>query len=146
MGLYRNEGCTMQTPREFEQVKFQVSLSNGQTFYEGKGEFQKIPGELSPWNKLIQYTIQNKCLITSLCLYTDKGQRFNLPSAGKNPKFKAFIDTDKPYDYRVFRSLGSDIDGDNPEWFTVAEAIYKEYKLQIWVDEMNPDNCWVLKI
>ena len=30
------------------------------------------------------------------------------------------------------------------EWFTTIEAIYKDYKLQLWVDELDTRNCWVL--
>lgn len=137
-------------------VKFKVSLSNGETHYEGKGQFQEIPNELSPWNKLINYTIQKKCLITSLSLYTDDGRTFNLPSLGKSPKFREFSNIDKPIDFNLFRKIASDMDAirikerievgnkEVTDWYTVAEAIYKDYRLQIWVDEFNTKNSWVL--
>ena len=137
-------------------VKFKVSLSNGETFFEGKPPFDEIPNELSPWNKLQEYIFKNKVEVTSLSLYTDSGQTFNLPSAGKNPKFKVFQKLEKPLDFQCFRAIGRDLDvipkdnkfeatqsGDS-DWFTIAEAIYSSYRLQIWVDEQNPRNSWVL--
>ena len=73
--------------------------------------------------------------------------RWNLPSAGKNPKFKAFADAPQPVRYRMFRAMGSDIMGGktaNPELYTVAEAEYADdCKLQLWVSEVN-GNSWTL--
>lgn len=139
------------------KVKFKVSLSNGETFYEGKGYFKEFEGEKSPWQKLIQYTIENRLEITSLSLYTDGGKTFNLPSAGKNPKFKHFNDIPNPIDYNIMRSIAREVkvsskdkgfvlerEVEISEWFTIAEAIYSDYKLQLWVDELNNKNCWVL--
>lgn len=139
-------------------VKFKVSLSNGETFYEGKAPFEEIKGELSPFQRLIQYTVRNKCEITSLSLYVEKDGKtrtFNLPSAGKNPKFKEFtVQKEKPIDFQVYRKLAQDFNivdknitgSEVVEWYTVAEAIYPTYRLQLWVDEVNPDNCWVLAV
>jgi hypothetical protein len=135
-------------------VKWQVSLSNGETFFEGKGNYQEIPHEKSPWQRLIKYIAENKLKITSIALYTDLGQSFNLPSSGKNPKFKAFLDAEKPIDYNMFRSLAREAHVVNmkaekakiSDWFTTIEAIYSNYKLQLWVDEQNTKNCWVLVV
>jgi hypothetical protein len=135
------------------QIKWQVSLSNGETFYEDKEPFNFIADEKSPWNRLIQYTADNKCLITSLSLfYMYKGERrtFNLPSAGNNPKFKAFFDVAKPIDFNFCRHIAMDMNTresvGNEESFSVIEAIYSDYKLQIWVDDNNPQNCWSLVV
>lgn len=135
-------------------VLFQVSLSNGETFFEGKGNYQDLPGLPSPWQRLIRYTAENKLLITSLSLYTKDGRTFNLPSSGRDPKFRPFALADKPIDFNVCRYMAREHDiVDNKvqntevsEWFTVAEAIYPDYKLQLWVDERNTKNAWTLLV
>jgi len=146
----------METQSTSHHVKFKVSLSNGQTFYEGKPPFEEIPNDLSPWQRLIQYTIDNQCLITSLSLYTEDGKTFNLPSSGKNPKFREFAKLEKPIDYNVSRKIATEMDAIRTEqgietsnrriseWYTIAEAIYPTYSLQLWVDEQDTRNCWVL--
>lgn len=135
-------------------IFWQVSLSNGETFYENKGDYKTIPGELSPWNRLQKYIADNKLLITSLSLYTQDGRTFNLPSAGRSPKFRPFQVAEKPLDYNYAHYIAREHDiVDNEvqktevsEWFTVIEAIYPEYRLQVWVDEQNPKNSWVLVV
>jgi hypothetical protein len=131
------------------RVKWQVGLSNGETFYEDKGIFIEVKDELSPWNKLLEYISHKNLTITSLSLYTDSGQHFNLPSKGKNPKFREFDRLEKPTGFRVFRKIGQEmVYGEKKmvmsDWFTVAEAQYEKCKLQIWVDEQNPKNCYTL--
>lgn len=136
------------------KVLFQVSLSNGETFYEGKGKFVHIDGELSPWQRLIKYTSEKKVLITSLSLYTEDGRTFNLPSAGRDPKFRPFTLAEKPIDFDYHHTLAQEHDiVDNKivksvasDWFTYIEAIYPDYKLQLWVDENNTGNSWVLVV
>ena len=143
----------MQTHR----VKFKVSLSSGETYYEGKSPFENIPGQLSPWQRLIAYTVTHKCLITSLSLYTEDGHVYNLPSAGKNPRFHLFRENKKPIDYNYFHSVATEtnvtqeygIDKKSQkvaDWYAVIEAVYPDHKLQIWVDELNPKSCWALII
>lgn len=135
-------------------VLWQVSLSNGETFFEGKGDYIEIAGEPSPWQRLYKYTIKNNLLITSLSLYTTDGRTFNLPSAGKAPRFAEFSELEKPLDYHVERHLAREhkVAGMQAQetkisdWFTVAVAIYPNYKLEIWVDEKNTRNSWVLVI
>ena len=134
------------------RICWQVSLSTGETFFENKGRFEEIAGELSPWQKLQKYLAEAGAEITSLSLFTEDGRTFNLPSAGKNPKFQEFTGLEKPIDFQVWRKLASDIcdgkvkiDG-NSEFYTVAEAVYPDYKLQLWVDELNIRNCWVLVV
>lgn len=142
---------------ETHTVKFQISLSNGETFFEGKGPFKEIPGEKSPWQKVIDYLIDNKVEITSLALYTDEGRRFTLPHAGKNPKFTPQIKGDfvLPIDFNLFRYIEQDMkatptgeitDRRTVTLFTVAEAIYPNYKVQLWVDEKDHNNCRILII
>jgi hypothetical protein len=133
-----------------QNVKWTVSLSNGETVYEEKGEYAVLAGEISPWQRLQKYIKEKGLKITSLSLYTDRGQRFNLPSAGKNPKFKEFTDAEKPTGYRMFRKVGIDVNNnkvENEEFFTVIEATYSNNKrLQIWVSGQNPDISWSVLI
>lgn len=139
-------------------VKWKASLSNGETFYEDKAPFEEIENQPSPWTRFVTYVAEKKATITSLALYTEDGRTFNLPSLGKNPNFQPFREVDKPIDYQIERRMGSEIsgtrDGDKlnvedikmSDWFTVAIAIYPTYKLQLWVDNQNPKNCWVLVV
>jgi hypothetical protein len=140
----------MQTHR----VKWKVATSDGGVFYEGKGDFVEVSGQPSPWQRLDKYLSENKLEITSLSLYTDDGQTFNLPSLGKNPRFQPFREAEKPIDYNICRYIGKEVKVANlkageaqvSDWFTVAEAIYPSYKLQLWVDEKNIKNCWCLVV
>jgi hypothetical protein len=135
-------------------VLFQVSLSNGETFFEDKGIFSFIPGELSPWQRLSQYAIDKKVEITSLSLYTSDGRTFNLPSAGRDPKFAPFRDLEKPLDYNYGHCLAREheivdleVTKTTPsDWFTFIEAIYPDCRLQLWVDENNTKNAWTLLV
>ena len=135
-------------------VLFQVSLSNGETFFEDKGIFSFIPGDISPWHKLEKYTIEKGIEITSLSLYTKDGRTFNLPSAGRDPKFAPFRDIEKPLDYNYGHCLAREheivdlkvVKTTPSDWFTFIEAIYPDYKLQVWVDENNTKNSWVLVV
>lgn len=135
-------------------VLWQVSLSNGENFFEEKGEYKEIPGLPSPWQRLNKHIAENNLLITSLSLYTKDGRTFNLPSAGRDPKFAPFAMAEKPIDFNLCRYVGRehDIAGNEiqntkvSDWFTVAEAIYPDHKLQIWVDEKNTRNSWVLVV
>lgn len=130
------------------RVKWFASLSDGQTVYEDKGEYKTIKGELSPWQKLQENIKKNGLKITSLSLYADNGKRFNLPSAGKNPKFKVFAENPSPDSYNFFRKAGADIFNgkiSSYEVYSVIEAIYTDKKLQLWVSEAN-NNVWALII
>lgn len=126
-----------------DPVQWQVGLSDGTTAHEGKNEYKVVEGELSPWRKLIAYTKEKDVTITSLSLCCGK-KRWNLPSAGKNPKFRDYDMAEKPTEYTFFRKLGADIVGGDAdvETYAVIEATYSCGKLQIWVSEKNPDNCW----
>ena len=124
------------------KLKWKVGVSDGKNYIEGNPPFEEIRNELSPWRKLLQYLKENNLKITSMCI-TDGKRTFNLPSAGKNPKFRAFDLAEKPIDYKFFRMVAGD-NGVIDSRFAVVEAIYKSYSLQLWVDERNALNCWVL--
>lgn len=122
---------------------WKIGLSNGENFLEGNIPFQIIVGEKSPWLKLQDYIKEKGLKITSLCLvYQDR--TFNLPSAGNNPKFRAFSEIEKPLSYNFFRMLGSDLNGTQNDLYSVIEAVYSDKKLQLWLNERNPNSCWVL--
>lgn len=130
------------------RVFWAVGLSNGENAQEDKGDFKVIDGELSPWQRLIHYVAEKGLMITSLQLFTADGKVFSLPSAGKNPKFKAFADAPQPILYRMYRKMAGDVMGGgevtNQELFTVAEARYKDGTLlQIWVCNTSL-NAWTM--
>lgn len=139
------------------KVQWQASLSNGEMFFEGKGDFVEYENGVAPWQRFIKYAIERGLEITSVGLYTEDGRSFNLPSAGNKPKFREFWGKEKPIDFDVRRKFAREAGGIKypdgkvkidkaavAEWYTVAVAIYPDYELQIWVDELNPKNCWTL--
>jgi hypothetical protein len=124
----------MKTP----QIKWSCSLSNGETLYEGKGAYEFQENTLSPYNRLLQHIEKQGLEITSLSLYTDENQRWNLPSAGNNPRFSAFLNSEKPISYKFFRRIGATIGGgsiEDKEQYAVIEAVYRDKILQTWVKE-----------
>lgn len=141
------------------KINFIVSLSNGETIIEGKGDYQWLnDGRKSPWQRLIRYTVENKLLITSLSLYSADGRVYTLPPSGKFAKFKGYADRgekDKPIDYHVERFLARDTHGVMEggkatmtgslvaEFYTKAIAYYPGYQLELWVDELDTRNSWV---
>ena len=130
------------------KVKFKVSFSNGETFYEGKGKFVEIEGEKSPAQRMFDYQDENELDITSMSLYLSNGQEFHLPSRGKNPKFRAFDEATKPLDYNVFRKIARNVslsgEVQQADHFTCIESIYEDHSVQLWVDEQAPHSSYVL--
>ena len=129
-------------------VIWKASLSNGETVYEGKGQFVEVEGELSPWNKLIKYVTENTLKITSLALVSFDGRTFHVPSTGTNPHFPLFHRAEKPVDYRFFNAATSTLidGGETGRHYRVIEAVYETHRLQMWVDVFNPRNCWCLDV
>jgi len=132
-------------------VRFSVTVSNGEVFYEGAGILEEVLGEISPWQKLHKYLINNKLYITSLSLHTDQST-YHLPSPLKASNFGSFREAKNPIDYDLKRSIGREKTMTRPEkgefsegdvvvkeWFTVGVAIYDAYDLEIWVDEFGKD-------
>lgn len=130
------------------RLKWHVGLSNGESYTEGAKPFLVVPDQLSPWLQLQEYLKANDLKITSLQIIDTlpiKVRRFHLPSSGSNPKFRAFMLSEKPLEYKFARVLGGNVLGPaNTEVFARAEAVYQSYRLQLWVSENDPDNCWVL--
>ncbi len=140
-----------------EKVRFQASLSSGETLQENVGILLAVQGELSPWQKLEQYARLISAEIVSLCLITEDGYTYNLPSAGKNPNFKPFRVGEKPLCYAVRRAVGTELKvggtidpttskAELKDFYTIAVAVYTEYELQLWVSELDPKNCWTLVV
>ena len=125
---------------------WKVSLSNGETFYEGKGKFEILEGVKSPWQRLKDYIQINELKITSLGIFTEDNKNFHLPSSGNNPNFHAFINVFKPDYYNYFRTASSSMSGSEIESssFIVIEAGWFSFILQLWVDENNTNNSWCL--
>ena len=126
------------------QVKWVASLSDGTRAYEGKNEYEEIEGELSPWQRLLKYIDKNGLKITSIGLYCGE-QRWNLPSAGKNPKFRAFDVAEQPVSYRFYRRVGFNVLSGKreEEMFNVIEANYLDRILQTWVSQ-DGKSSWSL--
>lgn len=154
---------TLQAPKLPEpKVQFIASLSNGETIIEGKNDWCWIDGQKSPWNRLIRYSVDKKLTITSLSLYTPSGATYTLPPIGRKAKFAGYSNRSEneiPVDFEVKRFIARDmkiagIKNDLKiekvnilEFYTIAEAIYKNFTLQLWVDENNQKNSWsVIKV
>ncbi|MCK9598080.1 MAG: hypothetical protein M0R37_12125 [Bacteroidales bacterium] len=124
-----------------------ASLSDGTTHYEGKGDFAAIPGEQSPFLRLLSLIASKNLAITSLSLYSDDGRHWALPSAGHNPKFRAFDSARKPCRYSFFRKVRRVAMGrgtGQEDRFAVIEAEYGDgTRLQLWVED-GTLNCWTL--
>lgn len=127
---------------EEQNVRWNVTLSTGESFSEGKGEFSSFAGEKSPWNKLQDYLKQNNSKIVSLFLST-ADNNYYLVKAGDYPNFSPFRSLKEPIEYSVKRYFAQTAGQEN-ELCTVAIAIYQDYELQLWVDERNTKNSWVL--
>jgi hypothetical protein len=141
------------------KVKFIASLSDGSTIVEGKNDYAWIDGQKSPWVRLVNYAIKNKLLITSLSLLAPSGAVVTIPPVGKFAKSVAFsgrTEADVPVDYDVSRYIERAIMGHKTpdgkstieevsieKHYTIASALYKKFKIQVWVDEFDPRNTWV---
>jgi hypothetical protein len=121
-------------------IQWRVKLSSGEVFTENIKPFEKISGEKTPWLRLLDYIDKNNLKIVSLSL-VDGERVFNLPSKTNRPKFMAFSGLIKPKKFNFYRMLGMEFD--KRELFSVIEADYGNYKLQLWVDEYHK-NSWVL--
>lgn len=124
-----------------QKVLWYASLANGEDITEGKGDFKVIEGALSPWQRLIEYLCDAKTEVTALSLFTKEGHRWNLPSAGKNPRFAEMQFATKPVDFRMFRKAAVEQkhgqqQGGWQDRHTCIEAIYEDgARLQLWVEE-----------
>lgn len=140
------------------KISFLVTLSNGEKVIENRGDYRWIDGQPSPWNRLITYVAKNKLSISWLGLVTEDGQVYNLPMSGGKSRFAEFNKPDsiKPNYYEVKRFLARDMDvvAENRraniqdvrvvEFYTIAEAIYTGFTVQLWVDEIHPKRSYTV--
>jgi hypothetical protein len=136
------------------RVLWNVSLSNGENFREGSGRFVEIEGGLSPWQQLKVYLLEwptGRIHITALWLTCPNGARHVLPSMGirHKPLLSKFHEAEPPTGLRCFRKLGGNATPGDPEikdkdLYTVGEATFETYKVQIFVSEHDPNLSWVL--
>lgn len=124
------------------KVKFRVGLSNGESLIEGKGILSIVAGEDSAWHKLQKYLLDNNLTIQSISLVVKDGgnRHFNLPHS--NSRFECL----SPTGFNCFRYFASDSDQENTEHYTVAEARFEGYKVQLWVSEIDTDKSWITVI
>jgi len=120
------------------KLRWIAGLSNGETLIEGEGILSYVDGEDSPWWKLQSYLKEKNLTINSFYLSCG-GRHFNLPSI--NPKFGG----ERPISYNCFRYVESNaLSGkDKDEFYTCAEALYKNYRIQLWVNENDTSKMWV---
>lgn len=123
-----------------QKARWFASLSNGENATEGKGKFKEIPGELSPWRRLLVYLKENNLYITGMQIRME-GKVWNLPSMADNPRFK----TSKPNSYNHFRLFSGDIGKKKipDELYCVITAIYDDFEVQLWVNEATGNESWV---
>lgn len=124
------------------KVHFAVGLSNGENLIEGEGRLLRVDGEDSPWYKLQKYIQDNGLEIRSMSLYskTEVGNRhYHLPNT--NPKFGGKA----PKGFNFFRwgAIEALTGEELVEHYAVAEAIFEDYTVQLWVSELDSDKCWV---
>jgi len=141
------------------QIFFISSLSNGETIIEGRGDYSWKPGIKSPWNRLVRYSAEKKATIISLSLCTPGGATFTFPPISGKPRFKAFTELtpeERPLDFEVKRFIAQEMnvginkkkttitDNAVAEFYTIAEAIYKDFSIEIWVNELNIKHSWTV--
>lgn len=155
-----NETITLQAPKLPDpKVFFIASLSNGEIIVENRGDWCWVDGLKSPWNRLIRYVAEKDLVINSLSLSTPEGKTYTMPPAGGKPRFKGYTNRtpdEVPMYYEVKRYLARDMDvgiknGKGriegvavAEFYTYAEAIYRDFSIQLWVDELDQRHSWVV--
>ena len=117
---------------------FVAGLSNGETLVEGRGKLEKK--DTSPWHKLQSYIKENDLEIKSFGIWIGD-RHFNLPAMGR---FGGEI----PLEYNCFRKFSADAaigksSVEHHACYTYAEAIFKDYTVQLIVDEFDINKCWI---
>lgn len=127
-------------------TQWKAVLSDGSIFTEGQTPFEYVPGKPSPYLRLIEYLKLKNLKIASLSIISGT-QTFNLPSPSNYPKFSLFIKNIRPAELAFFRMFGINSGSDNQDIYAVAQATYENgQKLQLWVGEEPPGECWVLAV
>lgn len=105
--------------------------------------FELVQGEISA---LLKKEVAEDT--TGIIFYDTEGKSYYLPRINVNPKFARFND-ERVLSFNLYRRGAQDLDLDGnsigqQEVYTVAEAIMPSKKVEIWVSENNPSNCWVI--
>jgi len=105
---------------------------------EGKGKIEYVEGEDSSWRKLMSYVRENDITINSLGIWCGD-RHFNLPSI--SPKFGGSA----PLGYNYYRKYCGDVlgSGSDFEHYICVEAIYDDFTVQLWVDEVDTNKSWI---
>jgi hypothetical protein len=121
------------------KIKFVVGLSNGESLVEGKGKLERIAGGLSPYHKMRKYLEDEGLEITSIGLWAGDIHH-NLPSFAQ--KFNGL----KPKGFEFFRRYEEDdaLAGGAVNIYSVAEAHFELFKLQLWINENDLNKSWVV--
>lgn len=125
-----------------EKVRFVCGLSDGSMLVEGTGVLKK-DGTDSTWIKLQNYLREKNLKISSMSLIskTKVGNRhYHLPN--EIVKFQGY-EGKVPKDYNCFRRVYTNDGNTLTGYYTVIEAIYNDYRVQLWVSEVDNDKCWV---
>lgn len=133
-----------------QKALWAVSLSDGSTLHEGKGDFAAADGRKSPWLRLLDFLSEKDLTITSLSLYSGD-IRWNLPSGGVNPKFRLFGTLERPTGYKFERKAVFDVmragnGAKKSESYAVIKAIYPDgSETQLWVRD-DTLACWTAHV
>jgi hypothetical protein len=124
------------------RVAWGVTLSNGESFSEGETPFEEVAGEPSPWNRLLDYMGDARLKVTAIWLTTPGGATHHLPSMQTelDPQLAAFHSAPRPSRLRCFRKAAGN--GRVTSLFTIAEAQFRTHKVQLFVNESDPDESW----
>lgn len=141
------------------KISFIACLSNGEIAVENKTPWEWIDNSPSPWNRLIRYAAKKKVNITSVSLLLPNGKTLTLPLASGKSRFIGYANItpeEKPLDFEVKRYLERAMQGTAQngvatiekvgirEFYTIAEAIYKDFTLQLWVSELGDLHSYVV--
>lgn len=122
-----------------KSARWVAALSNGEVIVENTGAYIEVPGEPSPWQKLLKHLEEKNLEIRALQIRVN-GRTYTLPSF--NPKFGGLI----PKSFKYFRKVATDVYNErteNIERYICIEAIYDSFSIRLWVDEMGMGHSWV---
>jgi hypothetical protein len=141
------------------KVKWKAVLNNGVIAIEGEGDYCEN-NDISPWQRLEKFVIDNNLEIVDVSLFTANGQTFCLPTHQNRPRVKAFERKEQNASYVVLRTIAreADVTRDNNnynvskdvlvEHYTILRVYYIDnghnYTAEVWVNEQNTNNCWFL--
>lgn len=125
---------------KYKPAKWIATLDNGEVITENKGDFVEKQGGLSSWNQLKEYIKENNCKITSMRVYQG-GNVYHLPSI--KPRFESVAPNSYNIGRKIIQTISNANDGERTtERYLFIEAIYSNFSLRLFVDEMGFRNSW----